>query len=681
MGDTGQVGTGPGETAPGIDPGAPPPAELADVEQERRHTHPAVHGSGMAALAIGALGVVFGDIGTSPLYAVQTVFTIDNHVVKQTTSDVYGVISLIFWSVTLIVSIKYVVFILRADNDGEGGVMALAALARRGTSDRGRLVSVALLLGVLGASLFYGDSVITPSISVLSAVEGLQVVSPGLSGAILPLGIAILAVLFLAQRFGTHAVGRFFGPTMVIWFVILAVLGLPEIVRRPSILKALSPVYIVTFVTDHPYITFIALGAVVLAITGAEALYADMGHFGRPPIRRAWFFVVFPALIVNYLGQGSLVLREPKAVANPFYHLAPGWARIPMVVLATVATIIASQAVISGAYSVSRQAARLGYLPNLTVRHTSTKERGQIYVPAVNWALFFAVLAVILLFQSSSRLATAYGLAVTGTFVITTTLFITVAARVWHWPPWRLVLIAIGFGGVELFFLAANATKVASGGWLPLVIAVAVTVVMTTWQRGRRIVTARRMDLEGSLDEFIEEMRRQNLPRVPGVAVFPHPTKETTPLALRANVGFNKVLHEHVVLISVQPQNVPYVAREERLEIDELHYSDDGIVHLSARFGFQDEQDLPAVLRQAVGMSEELEFDPERALYFLSRLSIQHGRPSDDGARPDEFVGKKFVWRWAKRLFIGMAHNAANPAAGFHLPEDRTILVGAHLEL
>jgi KUP system potassium uptake protein len=333
--------------------------------------------------------------------------------------------------------------------------------------------------------------------------------------------------------------------------------------------------------------------------------------------------------------------------------------------------------VISGAYSVSRQAVRLGYLPNLTVRHTSTRERGQIYVPAVNWALFAAVLVTILMFQSSSRLATAYGLAVTATFVITTTLFITVAARVWHWPRWRLIVIGVVFGSVELFFLAANVTKVASGGWLPLVIAVAVSVLMTTWQRGRRIVTARRVQLEGSLDEFIEEMRHRDLPRVPGVAVFPHPTKETTPLALRANVDFNKVLHEHVVLISVQPQNVPYVSEDERLEVDPLTYADDGIVHVFARFGFQDDQDLPAVLRQAVGMSEELDFDPDDALYFLSRLSIlqrpKTGRQTPEGQRP--------MWRWRKRLFIAMAHNAANPATSFHLPEHRTILVGADLEL
>ena len=675
MSDAPEVATAEGEGAPGIDPCGPPPeTERHDVEDERSKTHPAVRHGGLLGLAVGALGVVFGDIGTSPLYAVQTVFAIDNHAVKQSTSDVYGVISLIFWSVTLVVSVKYVAFILRADNDGEGGVMALAALARRTTSDSRKLVAVALFLGVLGASLFYGDSVITPSISVLSAVEGLEVAQPGLANAVLPIGIAILAVLFVAQRFGTHVVGRFFGPVMLLWFAVLAVLGLPEIVRRPAILQALSPVYIGTFVADHPYITFVALGAVVLSITGAEALYADMGHFGRAPIRRAWFFLVFPCLIVNYLGQGALVLRDRSAVGNPFYNLAPGWAQIPMVVLATAATVIASQAVISGAYSVSRQAVRLGYLPNLTVRHTSTKERGQIYVPAVNWLLFATVLVLMVTFRSSSRLATAYGLAVTGTFLITTVLFLTVAATVWHWPTWRLVVLGSVFGVIELGYLTANATKVASGGWLPLVIAVVVVVVMTTWQRGRQIVTARRVALEGSLSDFVEEMRERSLPRVPGVAVFPHPTKDTTPLALRANVDFNKVLHEHVVLISVLPQNVPYVAPDERIDVDPLHHADDGIVHLSVRFGFQDEQDLPSVLRQAVGMSEELDFDPADALYFLSRLAIQYR-----GAQRQE--GEPPMAKWRKRLFIALAHNAANPAVSFALPEHRTILVGAHLEL
>jgi KUP system potassium uptake protein len=647
--------------------GEPADPTASGTPEQVRGAHPAAHGAGLVGLAVGALGVVFGDIGTSPLYAVQTVFAIDNHSVKPTTGDVYGVISLIFWSVTLVVSLKYVAFILRADNDGEGGVMALAALARQATQDRGRLVAVALLLGVVGASLFYGDSVITPAISVLSAVEGLKVASPDLSGAVLPIGIAILVVLFVVQRFGTHQVGRLFGPIMVIWFVVLAVLGVPEIARHPSILRALSPTYIVSFITDHVFVAFLAMGAVVLSITGAEALYADLGHFGKAPIRRAWFFVAFPCLMLNYLGQGALVLRERKSVGNPFFHLAPHWAQIPMVVLATIATVIASQAVISGAYSVSRQAVRLGYLPNLTIRHTSTRESGQIYVPAINWLLFGSVLVLMLTFRTSARLATAYGLAVTGTFCITTVLFLIVAARVWHWARWKLVLTGVGFGAVEITYLAANVTKVVSGGWLPLAIAAAVITVMMTWQAGRRIVTARRTELEGSLQEFVDKLHEHEPTRVPGTAVFPHPNKETTPLALRANVEFNNVLHEHVVVMSVRVLNVPHVPPEERIEVDPLVYPDDGIVHIAASFGFQDEQDLPETLQLANGQSDELDIDPPNALYFLSRLSIQRGE------------GRGLA-RWRKRLFIGLAHNAANPAAQFCLPEDRTVIMGAHLE-
>ncbi|HKC27765.1 MAG TPA: potassium transporter Kup [Jatrophihabitans sp.] len=633
-----------------------------------RRPHPAAHGTGLLGLAVGALGVVFGDIGTSPLYAVQTVFAIDRHAVKPSSGDVYGVISLIFWSVTLVVSVKYVAFILRADNDGEGGVMALAALARQAVKHRRRLASIAIFLGVVGAALFYGDSVITPAISVLSAVEGLQVSSPGLHDVVLPISIAILVALFLVQRFGTHRVGRLFGPVMLLWFAVLAVTGLPQIVQRPGILRALSPTYIVSFFGHHPYIAFIAMGAVVLSITGAEALYADLGHFGRAPIRRAWFFVAFPALMINYLGQGALVLRDRKSLGNPFFHLAPHWAQIPMVILATVATIIASQAVISGAYSVSRQAVRLGYLPNLTIRHTSEQEHGQIYVPAVNWLLFVSVLIVMLTFRTSTRLGTAYGLAVTGTFVLTTVLFLIVASCMWHWPTWKLVVTGTLFLVVELTYLAANVTKIVSGGWLPLVIAAAVVTVMTTWQKGRSIVTQRRVELEGPLQEFVNELRERLITRVPGTAVFPHPTKETTPLALRANVQFNKVLHEHVVLVSVRVLNVPHVALDERVDVDSLVHTDDGIVHIEASFGFQDEQDLPATLRLVAGHGPEMDIDADQAMYFLSRLSLQRGNSATGMAG------------WRRRLFIGLAHNAANPATKFCLPEDRTILMGANLE-
>jgi KUP system potassium uptake protein len=455
---------------------------------------------------------------------------------------------------------------------------------------------------------------------------------------------------------------------MVLWFLVLAVTGLPEIVREPGILKALSPTYIVSFVADHPYLAFISLSAIVLAITGAEALYADMGHFGRAPIRLAWFFAAFPCLTLNYLGQGALVLHDNKAISSPFFLLGPSWARIPLVVLATLATVIASQAVISGAYSVSRQAMRLGFLPNLTIRQTSTRESGQIYIPAVNWVLFGSVLVLMLAFRSSSRLAAAYGLADIGTFVTTTVLFLIVATTVWNWPRWKVATLGAIFGTIEIAYLGANVTKIPSGGWLPLLIAIILVTLMTTWQAGRRIVTARRRELEGPLQDFIDELHARDLPRVPGIAVFPHPTKETTPLALRANVEFNHVLHEHVVLVSLRAQSQPHVPPEEQIEVDDLGYRDDGIVHLELRFGFQDEQDVPKALGRAIGMSDELDIDPAAASYFVSHLVIARGD------RP----GMK---SWRKRVFIGLAHNAANPATAFCLPTDRTVVMGAHLEL
>jgi KUP system potassium uptake protein len=575
---------------------------------------------------------------------------------------------MVFWSITLIVSVKYVIFVMRADNEGEGGVLALAALIRRLITSKGARSALVVLLGVFGASLFFGDSVITPAISVLSAVEGVKVAAPSLSDLVLPIGAAILACLFAVQRWGTHRVGRMFGPVMLLWFISIALCGLPEIARHPGILQGLSPVYVVTFVVDHPYITFIAMGAVVLSITGAEALYADMGHFGRAPIRRAWFAIVFPALIINYLGQGALILNQRGAVQNPFYLLVPGWAQIPMIVLATLATVIASQAVISGAYSVSRQAVRLGFLPHLTVRQTSTVESGQIYVPSVTALLFIGVLALMFGFRSSAHLATAYGVAVTGTLIITTTLFLMVAAIGWKWPLWKLLAAGVVFGGLEITFFAANLTKVLHGGWLPLLIALALFTLMSTWQRGRIVVDKRRKELEGPLDRFIEHIHTHEVRRVPGTAVFPHPTRETTPLALRANVRFNHIMHERVVIVLVQPETVPHVPPAERLQIDDLGYADDGIVHLTVRYGFQDEQDIPATLHQARTAGGELDVDPANATYFLSRVSLQRG---DSRALP----------RWRKRLFIGLAHNAANPAEYFHLPDDRTVVVGNHLEL
>jgi len=619
-------------------------------------------GAGLA-LALGALGVVFGDIGTSPLYAIQTVFSIDNGAVRPTPGDVYGVISMVFWSITLIVSVKYVVFIMRADNDGEGGVMALAAFARRGMGNASaRRLAGVLALGVLGAALFYGDSVITPAISVLSAVEGLAVSAPNLAEFVVPIAAVILTLLFVVQRWGTQRVGNLFGPIMVLWFGTLAVAGLVEVARHPGILRGLSPSYAVAFAAGHPVTAFIAMGAVVLSITGAEALYADMGHFGRRPIRRAWFALVFPALTLNYLAQGALILRQPDSRANPFFLLMPHWARLPMVVLATAATVIASQAVITGAFSVSRQALRLGFLPHLHIRQTSHREYGQIYIAGINWGLFAAVALVVLSFRSSARLATAYGVAVTGTFLITTVLFLVVARTLWRWPTWRLVLVAVVFGGIELTYFAANLTKVTHGGWLTLLIAVIVFTVMLTWQRGRQLVTARRAEKEGSLLEFIDRLRTENVVRVPGTAVFPHPNKDTVPLALRANVAHNHVLHDHIVLITGRTANIPHIPWERRITVDHLGDPADGIVHILAEFGFQDPTDFHEVLRRVAGQHPETDLDAEHASYFVSRI-----RP-----RPSRRPGMS---PWRKRLFLALAQNAPSQTENLNLPEDQTIVV------
>src|SRR4051794_15209360 len=541
----------------------------------------AVHHAGMAALTLGALGVVFGDIGTSPLYALQTVFSADNHAVKPTEGDVYGVLSLVFWAITIIVSIKYVTFIMRADNDGEGGIMALIALIQRARL-RSRAAKISLvLLGVFGASLFYGDGMITPAISVLSAVEGLEVAAPSLEHAVIEITLAVLAVLFAIQRFGTGAVGRAFGPVMAVWFGVLGLAGLREVAQHPSVLKALSPTYGAQFMFDHGGTAFIALGSIVLTVTGAEALYADMGHFGRPPIRRAWFLFVFPALTLNYLGQCALILRSPAAIDNPFFLLLPHWARIPMVLLATVATVIASQAVISGAFSVTRQAVQLGFLPRVTIRHTSDEEEGQVFAPGINAILFVAVVGLVVGFGSSSALASAYGIAVTGTLAIDTILFFVVVRTLWHKPWWLVLVGAVGFLTVDLAFFAANVPKVVHGGWFPLTIAALVYTLLSTWQKGRQIITERRVEAEGPLSEFIEEVRNREEPlqRPPRTAVFLSAGKETTPLALRANVDHNHCLHESVVIVSISTERVPHVSADDRLTIDDLGYEDDGIMH------------------------------------------------------------------------------------------------------
>jgi KUP system potassium uptake protein len=626
--------------------------------------------AGRLALAIGALGVVFGDIGTSPLYSVQATFSRDvARPVPVTPDDVYGVISLVVWAITIVVTIQYVALIMRADNDGEGGIMALVALLRRlHAGSTPRAVVILSALGIVGASLFFGDSIITPAISVLSAVEGLEVVEPSLHELVVPISAAILIALFTVQRYGTGVVGRFFGPVMIVWFTVIALAGVHGIVDHPAVLRSLSPTYAVQFMHDRGLTAFLALGGVVLTVTGAEALYADMGHFGRGPIRRSWLVAVFPALILNYMGQGALLIERPGGAANPFFLLLPHWARLPAVFLATAATVIASQAVISGAFSVTRQAVTLGYLPRLRIVHTSERE-GQIYVPFVNWTLLVLVLVLVFAFERSTKLASAYGIAVTGTITITTLLFFAVVRTRARQPAWLVALAASAFLVVDLSFLGANLDKLASGGWLPIVVAAAVCTILFTWQRGREIVTERREEMEGPLRSFVRTLHAHEtkVMRVPGTAVFLNRDDRTTPLAMRANVEHNRTLHEHVVVLSIETRPVPHVPPDERLVISDLGFRDDGISHVTSHFGFQDTPDVPEVLRDAEKRGLECPLEVDEASYFLSKIELLA-------------TDAPGMSRWRKRLFVATAYLAADPVEYFVLPRDRALLLGSHLE-
>ncbi|HEY0474264.1 MAG TPA: potassium transporter Kup [Kribbella sp.] len=624
------------------------------------------------ALMVGALGVVFGDIGTSPIYTIQTVFNpADPHPVPATTDSVYGVISLIFWSVTIIVTIKYVLLVLRADNNGEGGILALITLIRGRAVAGGRRTKLILAaLGIFGASLFFGDSMITPAISVLSAVEGLKVVQPGLDHLIVPITATIIIVLFAVQRLGTARIGRSFGPVMVLWFLAIGACGIGGIARHPQVLKALSPTYAIGFLTGHFSLAFFALAAVVLAITGAEALYADLGHFGRAPISRAWLILVFPACILSYLGQGALVLSDQNAISSPFFLLVPGWARLPMVLLATAATVIASQAVVTGAFSVAQQAVQLGYLPRLRILHTSTETVGQIYVPWINWALMISVLTLVFAFQTSAALAFAFGMAVTGTITITTLLFFYIVRYQWGKPLWLVLAGAAAFLVVELLFLAANLTKLTHGAWLPLLIGITVFTVLTTWQRGRELVTRRREAAEGPLPVFVEQLHENRPPvqRVPGTAVFLNRGKVTVPLAMRANVEHNHILHDNVVILSIETLPVPHVPTAEHITVDDLGHTDDGILHVAAQFGYMQTPDVPEVLRLAAEQSAELSLDLEDTSYFLSTIELRVGDTPD-------------LTRWRKRLFVATSRISADAAEYFGLPRDRVVIMGSRINV
>jgi KUP system potassium uptake protein len=624
------------------------------------------------AVIIAALGVVFGDIGTSPIYTLSTVFNpSDPHPVPLNIPNVYGVVSLLFWSVMTIVTLTYVTLVMHADNDGEGGIMALITLLRRYGEVGGRKTLAGLAaLGIFGASLFFGDSMITPAMSMLSAVEGVKVVQPSLGEWVVPITAVITLVLFSVQRYGTHAVGRLFGPVMIFWFLAIGACGVKGILGHPQILKALSPTYAATFVVEQPRIAFFALAAVVLAVTGAEALYADMGHFGRRSITRAWLFVVLPACTLSYLGQGALVLGDESTASAPFFLLVPHWAQLPMVLLATAATVIASQSVITGAYSVASSAAHIGYLPRLRITHTSESTVGQIYVPWINGLLMVAVLILVFAFRSSAALAYAYGMAVTGTITITTLLFFYVARKRWHTPIWLIVIGAGLLLTVDLLFLAANLTKLVHGAWLPLLIGVIAFTVLSTWQRGQEIVTRARTEAEGPLREFIDRLAHSEPPlgRTRGTAVFLNRGKETTPLAMRANCEHNHVLHEHVIIMAIDTLPIPRVPESERTEIDDLGYGDDGIIHVTAYFGYMETPDVRGVLRLLTPKQTEGQIDVDGASYFLSDLALKMG-------------SAKNMAEWRKHLFIATSHITADAANYFDLPPERTVVMGSRIEI
>ncbi len=616
----------------------------------------------LAPLALAALGVVYGDIGTSPLYAIKEVFA-GAHPVPVTPDNVMGVLSLVFWSLIIVVSVKYVAFIMRADNRGEGGIMALMALALRKTKDAQRTQAFIMLLGIFGAALFYGDGVITPAISVLSAVEGLEVALPALQRYVIPVTTAVLIALFVFQRRGTADIGALFGPIMILWFGTLAVLGIVNILAEPGVIRSLNPIHGLAFFRAQPWLGFLALGGVVLVVTGTEALYADMGHFGRKPIQLAWFGFVLPALVLNYFGQGALLIHEPAAVENPFYHLAPAWALYPLIALATAATVIASQAVISGAYSITRQAIQLGYSPRMEVQHTSEQEIGQIYLPGINWALFAAVLALVLGFRTSTNLASAYGIAVTGTMVITTILAFIVVRRLWGWGWIKGGLVILFFLTIDLAFFSANAIKIESGGWFPLVFGLGIFTLMTTWKRGRQLVHERLQQEAIALEPFIAGLGHSSLTRVPGTAIFLTGNPNGVPHALLHNMKHNKVLHERIVLVTVRVLDEPHVPQVERIVTEALA---NNFYRIIIRYGFKDDPDIPEALESCTQCG--VPFDMMDTSFFLGRETLI--------PRPGAGM---FLWR--EKLFVAMTRNASSAASFFSIPPNRVVELGTQIEL
>ena len=617
--------------------------------------------SSLAALTLGAIGVVYGDIGTSVLYAVKEVFG-SGHV-SFTPENVYGILSIFFWTLTVIVSVKYVVLVLRADNNGEGGLVAMLALASQAVKHKPELRRILLIVGIFGTSLFYGDGVITPAISVLSAVEGLEVVSPTFGKAVVPMTLVILFGLFAVQKHGTAGIGKFFGPITLLWFVVIAVLGLSHIVTNPAILWAISPHYALGFMIHNPGITFIILGAVVLCVTGAEALYADLGHFGKKPIRLAWFAVVMPSLTLNYFGQGALLLKNPEAVKNPFYLMAPDWALIPLVLLATMATVIASQALISGAFSVTKQVIQLGYLPRLNIQHTSVRDTGQIYIPLVNWGLFVTIVLAVVMFRSSSNLAAAYGIAVCTDMLITTVLTFYVIRYKWNYP---LALCAAATGWffmVDFAFFASNLMKLFAGGWFPLMIGGAIFTLMVTWKDGRKLLNEKLRADAIDLNSFLEAVFVSPPMRVDGTAVFLTAEPGTVPNAMLHNLKHNKVLHENNLFVTVRNHEVPWIGLDKRLEIEPLgHDCWQVVIH----YGFKNDPDVPKALEQIKGRGCEL--DNMTTSYFLSRDTVI---PTIGGG----------MSQWREKLFAQMHHNASGAADFLNLPNNSVVELGSKIEI
>ena len=620
--------------------------------------------SALLPLTVTAIGVVYGDIGTSPLYTIRECFY-GSHSVPPTFENVLGVLSLVLYALVIVVSIKYIAIVMRADNQGEGGILALTSLLPATNASGGPEVvkPVLVLLGLFGAALLYGDGVITPAISILGATEGLHIVTPLAEPYVVPLSVAIICGLFFIQQFGTHRVGGLFGPVMVMWFAALALLGLVWIVRAPVVLEAVDPRHAVRFFVNNGWHGFAVLGAVVLAITGGEALYADMGHFGRRPIRLAWFTLVLPALMLNYFGQGALLLLNPRAASQPFFLMAPTWALIPLVVLATLAAIIASQALISGAFSLTRQAIQLGYAPRLDIAHTSSLEMGQVYVPQVNWGMAVATICIVIGFGSSSALAAAYGIAVTMTMVITAILLHVVATERWGWPRWATLAVTAVFLTVDLAFFGANIIKVMQGGWLPLVIATLLFTLMTTWKTGRRLVAERLTARATPVDVFMASLKALAPARVRGTAVFMTAQPIGTPPALVHNVRYNKVLHDHVVILTVSTVRRPYVPLADQVGVESLGH---GLYNVKLQYGFMQDPDVPEALMHAIKLGVEL--DPGDVTFFLGRETIivtkRHGMA---------------IWR--ERLFVLMARNAVRATAFFRLPPERVVELGVQVEM